>query len=205
LFGFCRELLGPERLLYTFYDEPAMIHDMMEVSTELCLGVLDRATRMGAITAVYFWEDMSYKNGPLISPAMFRQFMAPRYKRITELARSRGIEVIFVDSDGDVSALIPLWLEAGVNGVFPMEVAAGMDVVALRRQYGRNLLMTGGIDKRALARGAAAIDAELARVVPVALEGGYIPHIDHAIPHDVPYENFRYYWRRKKQMLGISG
>ena len=101
---------------------------------------------------------MAYCAGPLISPKMFRQFMIPRYRRITDLARSRGIDTIFVDSDGDVSQLIPLWLAAGVNGVYPMEVAAGMDVVALRRQYGKDLLMTGGIDKRVLAQDRRAID-----------------------------------------------
>jgi len=127
--------------------------------------------------------------------------MIPRYARITELAHARGCDTIFVDSDGDVSELIPLWLEAGVNGVYPMEVAAGMDVGELRNQYGKDLLMTGGIDKRALARGPDAIDAELERRMPVAEKGGYIPHLDHNIPHDVSYEAFAYYWRRKKEFI----
>jgi uroporphyrinogen decarboxylase len=96
-----------------------------------------------------------------------------------------------------------LWIEAGINGVYPMEVAAGMDVAQLRREYGQHLLMTGGIDKRALARGRDAIDDELAKRMPVAESGGYIPHLDHAIPHDVPYEAFVYYWKRKKEYLGI--
>ena len=108
-----------------------------------------------------------------------------------------------VDSDGDVSELIPLWLEAGINGIYPMEVAAGNDLVELRREYGRDLLMTGGIDKRVLARDRRAIDDELAARIPLAEQGGYIPHIDHGIPHDVPYENFAYYWERKKELLGI--
>jgi len=108
-----------------------------------------------------------------------------------------------VDSDGNVEQLIPLWLESGINGVYPMEVAAGMNVAKLRSQYGRDLVMTGGIDKRTLAKDRKAIDEELARRLPVAERGGYIPHLDHAIPHDVPYENFAYYWERKKAMLGI--
>lgn len=203
LFGFVRELMGPERTLYAFHDDPALVHDMMEVSTELTLGLLPRVLAEAPLTAIYFWEDMAYCAGPLISPKMFRQFMIPRYRRITDLARSRGVDTIFVDSDGDVSQLIPLWLEAGVNGIYPMEVAAGMDVVKLRRQYGKNLLMTGGIDKRVLAQDRRAIDEELERKVPLAYEGGYIPHIDHAIPHDVPYENFTYYWERKRQLLGL--
>jgi len=203
LFGFVRELMGPERALYSCVDDPALVHDMMETSTELALAVLDHALDAAPLSTLFFWEDMCYRSGPLISPAMFRQFMLPRYRRITDLARSRGCDTIFVDSDGDVSQLIPLWLEAGLNGVYPMEVAAGMDVAALRREYGRDLLMTGGIDKRALAQGPEAIDAELARRLPVAEQGGYIPHLDHAVPHDVPYEAFCYYWERKKEYLSL--
>ena len=204
LFGFVRELMGPERTLYAFYDEPDLVHDMMEYNTEFVVNLLPRVLDEAPLTSIYFWEDMCYKGGPLISPDMFREFMIPRYRRITDLARSRGIDAIFVDSDGDVSQLIPLWLEAGINGIYPMEVAAGMDVVALRRQYGHDLLMTGGIDKRVLAQDRAAIDAELEAKVPLAFEGGYIPHIDHALPHDIPYENFCHYWERKKELLGIS-
>ena len=204
LFGFVRELMGAERTLTAFIDEPELVHDMMEFNTEFILGLLPRVLDEAPITSIFFWEDMCYRAGPLISPAMFRTFMLPRYQRITDLARSCGVDVIFVDSDGDVSQLIPLWIEAGINGVYPMEVAAGMDVLALRREYGQDLLMTGGIDKRVLARGHEAIDAELEAKIPLAAEGGYIPHIDHAIPHDVPYENFVYYWERKKKLLGVA-
>ncbi|HEC01931.1 MAG TPA: hypothetical protein ENI81_00215, partial [Phycisphaerales bacterium] len=194
LFGFVRELIGPERTLYAFYDEPELVHDIMETQTELVLSLLPRVIKDAPLSGVFFWEDMCYRSGPLISPAMFRRFMLPRYKRITERARSLGVDIIFVDSDGDVSELIDLWLEAGINGVYPMEVAAGMDVAKLRTKYGRDLLMTGGIDKRVLARDHKAIDVELEAKVPLVEKGGYIPHIDHAIPHDVPYENFLYYW-----------
>lgn len=204
LFGFVRELLGPERTLYAFYDEPTMIHDMMETYMNFIAGLLPRILDSAPLTSIFFWEDMCYRAGPLISPAMFREFMLPRYKRITELAHHKGIDTIFVDSDGDVSALIPLWIESGINGVYPMEVAAGMDVVKLRQEYGQDLLITGGIDKRVLARGRAAIDKELKIKMPVAETGGYIPHLDHAIPHDVPYESFVYYWKRKKEFLGIG-
>ena len=114
------------------------------------------------------------------------------------------IEAIFVDSDGNIEELIPLWLEAGINGMYPLEVAAGMDAVKLRREYGRDLLMTGNIDKRVLARDKAAIDRELEAKMPLASQGGFIPHLDHSIPHDVPYENFAYYWERKKELLGIN-
>lgn len=203
LFGFVRELMGPERALTAFHDEPGLIHDMMECITELTLALVSRALSEAPVSGLFWWEDMCYRSGPLISPAMFRAFMLPRYRRVTALARSKGVDVIFVDSDGDVSELIPLWLESGINGVYPMEVAAGMDVVKLRSEYGCDLLMTGGIDKRVLVKGPRAIDAELEVKIPLAERGGYVPHIDHSIPHDVPYEHFVYYWKRKKELLGI--
>jgi len=201
LFGFVRELLGPERVLYAFHDQPAMIHDMMEFNTEFLLDLWPRLLDEAPVTTVMIWEDMCYRNGPLISPAMFREFMLPRYKRLTGFLRSRGVDRIYVDCDGNIEELIPLWLEAGIEGMFPMEVAAGMDVNKTRREYGRDLFMIGGIDKRVLARDRDAIDRELERTLPLAEAGGYIPMLDHGIPHDVPYENFVYYWQRKKEML----
>ena len=71
-----------------------------------------------------------------------------------------------------------------------------MDVLSMRRRYGRHLRLWGGVDKRALAHGPAAIDAELERVRPLIADGGYIPHTDHSIPPDVSYADFLYYTRR---------
>lgn len=204
LFGFIRELMGPERTLYAFHDEPDLIHDMMEFNTDFIANLLPKVLKDAPLSAIFFWEDMCYRGGPLISPKMFREFMLPRYRRITDIAQSRGIDLSFVDSDGNVEQLIPLWIEAGINGVYPMEVAAGMDIAKLQQEYGQDLLMTGGIDKRVLALDRKAIDEELEAKLPLAEKGGYIPHLDHAIPHDVPYENFAYYWERKKELLGIN-
>jgi uroporphyrinogen decarboxylase len=204
LFGFVRMLLGEEQVHYAFYDEPAMIEDMMETATEFAIAILPRALAEAPVTYVQFWEDMCGRNGPLISPTMVKQLMVPRYRRITDVVRAAGVDVIFVDSDGDVEPLIPLWLEAGINGVFPMEQAAGNDIANYQQRFGRDLVMTGGIDKRALAAGPDAIDAELAAKIPLAEQGGYIPTLDHSIPPDVSFRNLQHYWRRKKQMLNVS-
>ncbi|MCD6529970.1 hypothetical protein J7L06_06755 [Candidatus Bathyarchaeota archaeon] len=91
------------------------------------------------VDCVTIWEDMAYKVGPLISPKLFRRFMLPRYKKLTSYLRSHGIDTILVDTDGDARMLIPLLLEGGVNGIYPLEVQAGMDAVALRREYGKRL------------------------------------------------------------------
>lgn len=184
-------------------EDPMLVHEMMEFLAEFFIGVMRRALEEATIDWVIFWEDMAYRNASLISPKMFREFMLPRYKKVTDFIRNHGIDIIGVDSDGNVNELVPLWLEGGVNLVYPMEVQAGNDVVAYRQKYGKDLLMTGGFDKRALAQGKSAIDAEFARLMPVVEGGGYIPTIDHSIPPDVPYENFVYYWERKKKLLGI--
>ena len=103
LFGFVRELLGPGRTLYAFYDDFFIVHDMMEIYTDFIMDLLPGVLDTAPLTSIFFWEDMCYRAGPLISPPMFRTFMLPRYRRITDLARRKGVDVIFVDSDGDVS------------------------------------------------------------------------------------------------------
>ncbi len=152
--------------------------------------------------AYVLWEDMCYKNGPLISPGMFRSFMLPRYKQLTGYIRSKGVGHIFLDSDGDCRALIPLWLEGGVTGIVPCEVQAGMDVYKLRQEYGRELLLIGGVDKKALAAGKETIDMEIKKISRTIESGGYVPFFDHGLPHDVSYENIVYFMNELKRIAG---
>jgi len=139
---------------------------------------------------------MCYKAGPLISPDMFREFILPGYKKLTSFLKGRGVKIINVDCDGDVWKLIPLWIEGGVTGLYPFEVAAGMDMVEVRRAFPK-LGIIGGIDKRALMQSKEAIDHELEAKVPFMLKsGGYIPHIDHAVSPETSFENLKYYrWK----------
>ena len=151
-----------------------------------------------------FWEDMAYKTGPLLSPKHFREFLLPNYKKVTACLRDWGIDAIFVDSDGNIDQLIPLWLEGGVNGFHPLEVAAGMDPVALRKRYGRSVLLRGGIDKRKLAQGGQALRDEVLSKVPfLARSGGYVPYIDHETPPDVSWANFQEYARLVREAVMI--
>ena len=140
----------------------------------------------------YFWEDMSYKNGPLISPAMFREFMTPCYRRFTDFLASRGIRKSIVDTDGNVEKLIPLFLEAGVNMMYPFERQAGNDLLEYRKRY-PELVMMAGFDKNTLFKGKQQIDAELDLMTAMVKKGGFIPHADHWLPHNVSWENFKYY------------
>ncbi len=193
-FGPLRGMMGLENLLYAFYDEPKLIEDMMDAKLELMLELIKKTLADTDIDFLVFWEDMAYNAGPLLSPELFRRYMVPRYKVITDYLRNHGVDIIMVDSDGDIRKLIPLWLEAGVNGFYPLEAQSNMDVVELRREYGKDILLIGGIDKRVLREGRKEIEEEVRRrVSPIIDEGGFIPMIDHSVPPDVPFENYCYF------------
>jgi len=204
-FGFLREWMGLERLLYTFYDVPNLIEDMMDTMLHLELEVIKRTVTDIKVDQASFWEDMCYKTGPLISPAMFRQFMMPRYRQITDLLHESGIDIIWMDSDGNLNELIPLWIECGINYFWPLEVAAGNDAVVLRKQYGSDVILGGNIDKRALIKGKEAIREEVLSKVPFLLErGGYFPSIDHLVPPDITLENYQYYINTMREAAGLE-
>jgi len=204
-FGFLREWMGLEKLLYTFYDDPRLIEEMMDTILTLELEVIERALKDVKVDWALFWEDMAYKSGPLISPAMFRKFMMPRYRKIIDLLHKHGLDIIFVDSDGNINKLIPLWLECGVNGFWPLEVAAGMDAVALRKEYGKGAILAGNMDKRALLKGKEAIREEVMTKLPFLLEsGGYFPSVDHLVPPDVALENFQYFINTMREVAGLE-
>ena len=98
------------------------------------------------------WEDMAYNAGPLISPRHFKQYLVPHYRRITDLLHKHSVDVVWVDCDGNIEKLMPLWLEAGVNCMFPLEIGTwGADPINYRREYGKDLLIMGGFDKHILA------------------------------------------------------
>ncbi len=204
-FGPLREWTGLEELIYLFHDEPDLVEDMMDQVLHLSLTMAKRVLKDLRIDCVRFWEDMAYRSGPLISPDMFRKFMLPRYRVITDYLRSEGIEILHVDSDGDATELIPLWLEVGVNFPWPLEVAAGMDAIALRKKYGRDLILSGNIDKRAFLEGKDSIRNEVMSKVPYLLEtGSYFPCLNHAVPPDVKLDDFRYYVNLLRDIGGLD-
>ncbi|MDP7415993.1 MAG: uroporphyrinogen decarboxylase family protein [Dehalococcoidales bacterium] len=204
-FGMLREWAGLERLLFMFYDEPDLVEDMMEQMLYLVMGVAKRALRDLRVECVRFWEDMAYKAGPLISPAMVRKFMLPHYRKITDFLHSQGIDIIHLDSDGNVNELIPIWLEVGINFPWPLEVAAGMDGVALRKKYGKDIILGGNIDKRAFIKGKDVLREEVMSKVPYLVEtGAFFPGIDHSTPPDVPFENFCYFINLLREIGGLE-
>jgi len=200
VFSALRTLFGFENLMYTFHDDPDLVRDVLAHLTELWLGLFEEVLSQTDVDYAYYWEDMSFKSGSMVSPRIFREFLMPVYRRINAFFRARGIDIILLDTDGNVWGLIPLFLEAGVMGLYPFEVRAGMDVAAVRRRYPR-LQMLGGIDKTAIAEGPQAIDRELERIAPVIRSGGYVPGVDHYVPPDVPWAHFRYYREALETLL----
>ena len=200
-YGWPRNLFGEERLAYAYYDDPEMMHDIMRFWAEFYKAMMDRILPNYDVDYVYIWEDMAFKNGPLIGPPMFEEFMLPYYKEVVARIKSHGVKWVLVDSDGDNRPILDLFVEAGVNIFFPLEIAANMEPIEIREKYGRKLVLWGGIDKRVLSKDKAAIEHELRRKVPQMMEsGGFIPAIDHSVPPDVPFENYAFYTKLLREM-----
>ncbi len=203
MFGRIRDWMGFENVAIAVMEQPEWIEEMMEHLTQLYTTVLGRAAQHVPIDCAMFWEDMAFKQGPMISPKLFRELMTPRYKRITDVLKEASCEVFIVDCDGDITQLVEHWLAGGVNCMFPLEIAAGTDPFEMRERFGREVLLMGGVNKRALAKDKQAIRAEVDRLLPLVKQGGYIPHVDHRCPPDVSYENYLYYLQYKREKLGI--
>ena len=202
LYSQLRRWVGTEGISYLFFDDPALVQEMVEFIVEFTLKLTEKARRQLRFDYFNFFEDYAGKGGPLISPQLFRKFLLPGYQRITDVFRQSGIDCFWLDSDGDTRTILPLLIEAGITCHWPLEQASDMDPVQLRREYGKELVFCGGIDKRALTRGRQEIDKELYTKIPPMLEsGGFIPHLDHTFPPDISYDNFLYYLELKEKLL----
>lgn len=188
-----RSIAGVDGASYLLYDAPELVDELFERYFTVVMEGLRRAVKIVKIDIIGFGEDFAFKTGPLLSPEMFRRFILPRYAKTMVFARKHGIDLTWHDSDGDCRLLLPDMISAGVNSTCPCEVAAGMDPVALRNQFGCELRIGGGFDKRIIPKGADAVNKELARLAPVIREGGFIPGIDHSVPADVSWDDYRYY------------
>jgi len=201
LYGWLRNWMGVEGISLAVYDDPAFLEQAATEMTDCMLDILDKALDGMQYDYGLFWEDMAYKTASLISPEHYRRIFLPQYRRITDRLLGAGIDVLMLDSDGNVEELIPCWLDISINLIYPMEVAAGMDVIALRKTFGKELRMAGGMDKRVLAGDQAGIKRMVEEKIPLMREGGYIPGCDHGMPPDMPWENFLYY---RKLMASVT-
>ncbi len=201
VFGAYRWLMGDEAGLMAFHTMPALVHEIMDHITDIYLTVWAKALQHVRADSIHMWEDLCYRGGPLFSPKTWNEFVGPNYRRIKAFAREHNIPILSVDTDGNPDRLMPAMLDTGVNFLFPLEVAAGVDVNVWRDRY-PTLAYMGGIDKRELAHGPAAIDRELERIRPAVEKGRYIPDLDHLVPDDVSWENYLHYVTQLKRLVG---
>jgi uroporphyrinogen decarboxylase len=197
-----REWCGFEPLCMLFITDPGFVHEMIEFWTEFVSHTMARVLDAGVVDHIFISEDMAYKEKSMISPAMTREFIQPSYIRWVSEARQAGVTLIDMDSDGKTDELIPIWIDSGINVCDPLEVAAGNDIVAYRRDFGRRIAYRQGVDKRCIAKGGTVIEDELNRIAPVVRDGGFIPGCDHGVPHDISWPDFLHYSRLLAELTG---
>jgi hypothetical protein len=196
LMGWPRNWMGVPNMCYMACETPGAFTDMADtIATLVCWGIDQVIPRMKAPPDMGFgWEDICGRNGPLVNRDIFLRSIAPAYRRIRNKLEEHGVTLYGIDTDGHVEPLLGEWLDAGVNVMFPIEIGAWKaDPMALRKQFGKELHICGGIDKLALEKGRAEIDAEIERRVPLMKEGGFVPLPDHLITPGVPLEDYKYY------------
>ncbi|MCI4438606.1 hypothetical protein JHC27_01955 [archaeon] len=201
LYGWLRDLMGVQGISLAFYKDPDWVAEMMNTLVNLWIKLIRRALKNVKVDFATWWEDMCYNRGPLLSVKLFEEFMVPRYKKVTDVLKEYGVEINILDCDGKIDALVPGWLKGGINCMFPIE-ARFTSPVKLREQYGRKVLLMGGVNKLALIEGPKAIEKELESLRPLIEDGGYIPMVDHRTPPDVSLSNYVYYLKVKRKIIG---
>lgn len=201
-FGFPRNMMGVENWCVAIHDQPRLVARMIADRLRFAKDLLARVLATGALDFVQVWEDMAFKTASLVSPSFVRQSMLPAYRELVSFLRAGGVTLVMVDSDGFVGELLPIWLDAGIDGCHPCEMAAGSDPLLLRARHPRVRLI-GGMDKRIVARGKGGVDSELERLMPLAREGGFIPMVDHFVPPDISFETFRYSVERRRELFRL--
>ncbi|MGA2805064.1 MAG: uroporphyrinogen decarboxylase family protein [Acidimicrobiales bacterium] len=199
-----RELMGTQGLSYAFYDAPGLVHRINQFALSVFEEHLSKVLEVLPADVLYVQEDISGANGPLVSPRMFDEFVAPYYRELVPMVRSRGVRHVLVDTDGNFRRLIPNFMSVGVDGFLPMDVNAGMDIVSVRQEYPR-LQFIGGFNKLCIADGQEPVDREFARLLPVIRQGGYIPGADHQVPPSTSLEHYRYYIGRLRHFMNEAG
>jgi hypothetical protein len=204
LFGTVRNWLGLEGSAYLLADDEDLFDEIINTFAGLQYEVTRMMLERGARPDYgHFWEDICCKSGPLISPAVLAAKMGCWYRKFADLLGQYGLDIISLDCDGVVDKLLPVWLENGVNTMFPIEVGVwGASIEPWRRHYGRDLRGVGGMNKNVFAEDYAAVDQEIERLLPLIDLGGFIPCPDHRIPPTARWENVQYYCDRLRRATG---
>jgi hypothetical protein len=201
LIGWIRNWMGVENLSYLCYDDRDLLKEMVDTIANLICWSLDYSLPLVKPDIGWGWEDICFRTGPLISPDVFRKVALPGYQRIAAKLKEHGVDLYLIDSDGLIDDLLPIWIEGGVNVMFPIEIGAWKaDPMTYRKKYGRPLRIIGGIDKLEIPKGREAIDAEISRRLPLMADGGFIPMPDHLITPDTPLSYYQYYLDKMRNL-----
>ena len=195
MIGEFRNWIGVEGLSYLTVDDEELFEEILEDIGNLSYECTKRVLESGVkFDFAHFWEDICYKNGPLVNPSVFYEKVGPLYKRITDLLKAYGVKIVSLDCDGCIDALIPTWIENGVNTMFPIEVGTwNANIEPWRVKYGKEIRGVGGMNKNVFALDYSAVDNEIERLRHLVELGGYIPCPDHRIAPDAKFENVQYY------------
>jgi Uroporphyrinogen-III decarboxylase len=207
LYGMLRDIAGIIGISYIYADDEDLYAEMIDTVADLSYNCVKSALEQCEKLSVkfdfaHFWEDICFKNGPLVSPSVFEEHVGKHYQKITDLLKEHGVNIVSLDCDGLIDALIPTWINHGVNTMFPIEVGTwNANIAPWREKYGKELRGVGGMDKRVFAYDYAAVDAEIKRLRPLIEAGGYIPCPDHRIAPDAKWENVQYYCEQMKKQF----
>lgn len=204
MIGKIRDMLTFEGLAYACFDYPEMVEDMVETCCLLVEDFLDQILPHFDFDFASGWEDICFKNGPIVTVDFFKNVVMPRYKRISKKIKAHGIKIWYTDCDGDVRPILPYLLEGGINCLFPFEVNGCAHPAELLNEYGKDLRIMGGFDKIEMGKGKEAIKAYMESLVPLVERGGYIPFCDHRCPPNVKPEDYLYYLDLKEKMFGMK-
>lgn len=204
MIGKVRDMLTVEGLAYAMYDYPDMVEDMVETCCVLVEDFLDRVLPYFQFDYASSWEDICFKNGPLVTLDFFKNIVVPRYQRIRRKLNDAKVGLWWVDCDGDVRPLLPYFLEGGINCLFPFEVMGCTHPRTLLEEFPGELRIMGGFDKIQLAGGREAIRKYMESLIPCVERGGYIPFCDHRCPPNVPEDDYLYYLNIKQEIFGLK-
>ena len=203
IIGQIRDMASVVGMSYLMYDEDeTLLADIVDAYADMQYKCVEAVLQTGAkFDFAHYWEDICFKNGPLLSPEIFRELCAKHYQKRNDLCRKYGIDIISLDCDGVVEKLLPVWFETGVNTMFPIEVGVWGDQFApARKKFGKGLLGVGGMNKIALREDKAAVDAEIERMKRLASMGGFIPCPDHRLMPGTKFELVCYYAEQIKKI-----
>ena len=201
--GRLRSLMGPEAACAVLYDDPELAHEIIDFFSRLVEEYVFSLVERLKPEALQAWEDCCYNHGIVISPVHFEEFCASRYRKVGELARACGVDMVVVDSDGNVMELVGLLEACGVNALYPFEAKAGNDLFLLRERH-PEFIFLGWLEKEVVNEGnECLIEPELTSKVPPLLEKGrYFPNLEHAMQPMATFRNLCRFMTLLHEMTG---